>query len=129
MKTHMKYLLFFGFWSILIAGIYLYGRIRNSEIEKNKQYATGKVTDYDNVKSGAIVLKYEFLVSNKKYISKDGNLIKKSNYKYFEGKHFPVVYSKKDPNKNYILIFPYAFEVSGMLFPDSLAWVKQYEKF
>ncbi len=128
MKLKRRYILFFVFWAMVTFSIYMYGKIRTNQIEENKQFTYGIITDFDYVKSGAVVLKYKFLVRNKKYISKDGNLIKESNYKYFEGKHFPVVYSKKDPNKNYILIFPYAFKASGIPFPDSLAWVKQYEK-
>lgn len=129
MKNTLKYVLFFSFWSILIGGMYYYGKIKRNELEKYREIAIGTITDYGFGGSGTIVLHYSFNVEGKTYFGTDGMRIRSSYYQHFVGKQFPVIFSRKNPNNHGILMTPYAFKAWNIQFPDSLAWVTQYEKF
>lgn len=125
-KKIISYVIFFAFWTILILSIYICGKIRTNEIENNKAFTTGQITNYNEIPN-SYVLEYTYTVNEVTY--KDvstGQSIAKNNYNYFKGKYFPVVYSAINPQKAEILITPYAFEAWGLTFPDSLEWVKDY---
>jgi hypothetical protein len=94
MKTHMKYVLLFGFWTCVILCIYLYGKYRNDEIEKFKEYGIGNVCECWYSGAGRVALHFTFKVGDKTFFSKNGPTIKTSNFRYFNGKNFPVIYSK-----------------------------------
>lgn len=128
MKKHIRYLLFFGFWTVLIVSIYIYGKIRKNEMEDYKQITIGKINDFGNGGSGTVTLHFTFTYNNKIYFSKRGSRIARVKYNYFDGKYFPVIFSSIDPDNNKLLVFPDDFKSWEMPFPDSLNWVIQYQK-
>ena len=43
------------------------------------------------------------------------------------GNTIPMVYLKKEPNKNTLLLTEYEFKYTNLPFPDSLNWLKEYK--
>ena len=118
-----------SFFVLLFLGLDIAGRIRTKELEENKAFTTGQITNHGKRNNGTFYLKYSYTVNGKNY--KDlhtGVRILPCNYQYFEGKYFPVIYSTKNPKKSVILMDSYAFESWGLAFPDSLKWAEDYSK-
>jgi hypothetical protein len=130
-KKMKKIILFFGILAGVILVIYIFAKNKPDEIIANKQFTVGQITDYQDLsKPSCYVLKYSYEVGGISYNNmSSSHRIAKNNYKYFSGKTFPVVYAKTNPERSYILITPYAFKEWGLIFPDSLKWVMQYEKY
>ena len=118
--------------AIFVMGILTIGimiKMEETEIENNKGFTTGQIIDCEHI--GGISTRY-----NLKYTyTVDGVIYEKTGYStyrekcaYFRGKHFPVIYSTKNPEKAGILIDRYAFEAWGLTFPDSLHWVEDIKE-
>lgn len=129
MKSFKKYILFFGFWAILIVAVYLNGRVKDNQIEKFRKISTGTITDYGFGGSGTVILHYTFEVNDTLFYGNDGIRIQNIYYHFFQGKEFPVILSGENPKNHRILMLPQDFEMWNIPFPDSLEWVKQYSKF
>jgi hypothetical protein len=75
-----------------------------------------------------VVFFYSFQANGKIY--KNSDVIEVKNPKEFSSKiiskNFYVLYDSLNPQHNAILITPSTFSKYGVMFPDSLTWVKQY---
>jgi hypothetical protein len=100
------------------------------EIEKSRGDTIGQIIGKkQNYNSCAYYAVYTYKVDNIVYTNRATSLIHCRNFRYFENKYFPVVFSKKNPKKSLILIFPDYFEDWNVKFPDSLNWVLDKTKF
>ena len=72
---------------------------------------------------------YRYTVANIEYSGTYSGSKSNSYWVDYEGKYFPVVYSTINPDKSILLISPDDFDRFGIVFPDSLNWVKDKLKF
>jgi len=110
-----------------IVAFYIAGKIRTADIENNKGFTTGQITNCKRVggRSSGWSLEYSYIVDGVLYENfNSGRNIRKNNCEFFMGKYFPVIYSTKNPKRSGILMDPYAFEAWGLTFPDSLSWTE-----
>jgi hypothetical protein len=126
---------FFGGVGILFIVFYLisdrnYKTFRDKILE-SPSIVFGEVIEYssDGAKHGSSI-KYRFSYNNKTFNSKSSGTSFFSNrysslQSFIDGKKFPVIFNKKDPEMNQMLIIPDDFEFYNMPFPDSLQWVKE----
>lgn len=124
----MKYLL--SFCLIIVVVVILYKEsIEKSLISSNKEITLGYIYDYSYPAKAGIVLHFFYVVSNDTFYGKRRISASKGDEFYLLRKNFPVVYSKNSFSLNRILLFPDHFKEFNLSFPDSLNWVKKYDKF
>jgi len=82
------------------------------------------VTGYKELYKSGYNLQFKFTVNKETYYGESGKIFR-CNYNKFLGKHFPVVYSKKNPNRNIILLSPNDFKRWDKTFPDSLNYINE----
>lgn len=103
---------------------------RNSDdnyLRTNPSLTTAKIVNRNlDGKGRGNWIEYEFVIDNKTFggSKKYYGLSQRDNY--LMGKHFPVLYSKKDPSVNRLLILQNEFEEFDLIQPDSL---KKYNDF
>jgi hypothetical protein len=100
-----------------------------SEIKKHPAITNGKIIDYDNVyNSPSFYPVYEFYVEGVKYTNSSCTRFYLKYWDLFNGKTFPVIYSKLKPDCNDILLLPEDFKRFNLgNYPDSLNWVLKTE--
>lgn len=114
---------------IIIFIAYVNQKMRTDSIKSGYDLCKGKVTGGNYIyRPAAYDLLFSYSVDNMVYYDVNSNISIHKNYiKYFVGKDFPVIYSKKHPNISQLLIFPRHFKAWNLEFPDTLEWVIQYQ--
>ncbi|HEU4552095.1 MAG TPA: hypothetical protein VFS25_04645 [Chitinophaga sp.] len=115
---------------VLFVFIYLFivYQFKGSELKNNAIITTGVIlkfkSDYRG-EGGAFV--YSFNINGKYYENQRAypNIRSSDGYN-LEGKIFPIVYDKNDPDNNRMLITDKDFKTYSIPFPDSLKWVEDY---
>lgn len=99
-----------------------------NRIKKHSKIITGVVQRYlPPGRNQSQYMEYNYLENKKSY---QGKILITSSYTQgliLIGKKFPVIINEKEPSESRMLIYPKNFKDLGYMFPDSLAWVKEYE--
>ena len=119
-KQHWVILLVF---SLFVFCIWYWGKKDYNDVVANKGITTGYILKYSSGK-GTGGFTYSYTVIGEEYSRYSSSYLK--DPEYFIGKEFPVAYSRANPEKSWILIFPKDFERYNEVFPDSLQWVMKY---
>lgn len=99
------------------------------ELKEHGKIIIGKASYHYFTKNSGTDLAYSYKLRGKQIKkSYDWNTISTKNSDLFELKYFPVIYLEDDIEVSRMLIFPKDFKQYNISFPDSLNWVKQYEK-
>ena len=119
--------------AIFVMGILTIGimiKMEETEIENNKGFTTGQIIDCEHSGGRSTMwnLKYIYTVDAVIYTKSSSYTTPGEKCVFYMGKHFPVIYSTKNPEKAGILIDRYAFEAWGLSFPDSLYWVEDLKE-
>lgn len=77
-------------------------------------------------KYSSISLWYEYYVNDIRYTGSVNSVGHHRCYWKFKGKKFPVIYLSNNPVRSKLLTSKSDFENNGLLYPDSLKWVKDY---
>lgn len=104
--------------------------MRGANLKKNRCFTIGYVVRFSGDYRGAggtIHFKYHVKGENYEEANAFVNLYKYEGYR-FEGKTFPVAYDSTDYSNSRILITTADFKDFLLPFPDSLQWVKQYQR-
>lgn len=113
---------------IIISIAYINQKIKTDSIKSGYGICKGTVTGGKYVyRPAAYNLLYSYSVDNMVFNDNSHISIHKNYFKYFVGRDFPVIYSKGNPRKSQLLIFPRHFDAWNLDFPDTLEWVKQYQ--
>jgi hypothetical protein len=99
-------------------------------LRSNYRQTTGTITEYVNQygRAGG-TYRYTFYVKDQRIESASGfTAVAKDRAHLLIGKSFPVFYNPVNPKNNQMLIFPVDFKWFGLPFPDSLEWVRAYER-
>jgi hypothetical protein len=111
--------------------------------EKNKKNLSNKILSDSTINiaiidewylpyKGSSTLKYHFEYKHIEYQSQGTSSTLLDNYfdlrNYIAGKSFPVIFNRKDPLVNHILIVPEDFKLFNIPYPDSLEWVSDILK-
>jgi hypothetical protein len=100
--------------------------VERRKILENKGIAVGIIIDYEESGDAGSSIVYSFKYNGIKYT---GRRNPQFNHRgKFINRYFPVIFSTSEPEINRMLIVPSNFEFFNMAFPDSLAWVKEYEQ-
>ena len=101
---------------------------RINKLKKFGIVKIGFIYDYNLATKGSgSTLSYDFIAEGKKISSSKRYLrLSLSAAPNFRDRYFPVLYVPGDPSNNTLLTTPDDFGSFGMLYPDSLSWVRQY---
>jgi hypothetical protein len=97
---------------------------RKNIIKSDIEFRIGKVIKTSTTHRGAVTIEYSFFY-NSLFQNDQALGIFSGLRDYFLNKTFPVVFSKKKPGVNEMLILPKDFERYNLQYPDSLRWVTE----
>jgi hypothetical protein len=116
----------YSIFFLSIICLFIAGEMKDKEIEENKGFTTGQITNYiapAGLQTGWSI-EYTYTVDGVTYENVHcGYRVNEERVcRLFMGRYFPVIYSTKNPKKSSILMRPDAFNAWGLAFPDSLKW-------
>jgi hypothetical protein len=114
-----------GLFVVIFVIVFIFWKIGSNELKADHVSAVALVTNIQPVKGG-VFFNYSYEVSGVKYSGSCKYWISSEAASKFIGLKFPLVYSKKNPQKSAILITENNFAFYGEVFPDSLKWVDKY---
>lgn len=108
---------------------FTYSQRESNRLKRNHEIATCRVTRFTSAAKsfGGFLNGYFILNGDTIAASTRSTKINKYYGNEFVGRQLPVIYERGNPSNNDILVFPSNFEEYGLPFPDSLAWVKNFE--
>ncbi len=98
------------------------------DISENREFTKGHVysTKQKPKTTNQILVDYYYYVNNEKIEDNAIVSVAGEYYDIFTNKDFPVIYSKKNPTRNKILITPNDFGQFLLPLPDNQYWVLGY---
>jgi hypothetical protein len=114
--------------AVVIIGFAAIQYIRINELYEDSTVTNGTVTDIFVGYHGTTVLEYSYTANGVAYTNKTDYMELVRNEYKFKGRSFPVIYANKKPGVSEILLTAKRFADHHLLLPDSLNWVKQYER-
>ncbi len=105
---------------------------KNNTFEKNSVITTGTVFGMETVPryktSAGTRFFYKYQVNNDVYYESSVTNGNSSRYENFNSKTFPLLYNPSDPKESYLLVTQSDYDRFGLTMPDSMAWVREYER-
>ena len=128
-----KKIAYIGIGLFICFVIFMHNRHNNiiTEIKENGTYSMGRIYNINiaiHKGSKRVAAYYKFMSTKGEEVRGSISLTITRSYSSpmeLKGKIFPVVYSRLDVEKNYMLIFQEDFEKYGFMYPDSLSWVER----
>ena len=115
---------------VLLGLLYIRGQTRDRSLQKHKFITTGEVIYFSRDYRGTGgSFDFVYVVNGRRYKkSSSYPSVDKSEGYRFVGRRFPVVVDSTNFRNSRILLTSKAFSNYDLPLPDSLEWVKQYER-
>jgi hypothetical protein len=112
--------------SAIFVSSYYTSRKKAASLLAHKGFTSGNIIRFQKT-TIPVMRAYEYRVKGTKKSSL-GISMDTVQWVHFIWKSFPVIYDTTNPVEHFMLIFPDDFKKYGLLFPDSLKWVLQYNR-
>lgn len=111
----------------LVAYINWHNKRFDRQILQSPAFSVGHFTELKVSKGSGLQGYYSFTVNGVTYSSGHIDGRYRNFGKSIYDRSFPVIYNRKDPQTNRILVFTNDFSEFGLAYPDSLNWVEEFK--